>query len=489
MLLAVWQTADERAELRVGSKAFTESVILAEIVAHVARSTGARATTRELGGTAILWGALLEGEISVYPEYTGTIAREILSAEKLGSETEIRAALESRGIRMSRPLGFNNTYELGMKEEVAERLGIRKISDLEAHPGLRFGFSNEFMDRDDGWPSLRAAYRLPQQDVRGLAHDLAYRGLTSGALDLMDLYSTDAEIRYYGLRVLDDDLGHFPRYEAVLLFRDDLVEREPRLVSALLRLEGKIDAAAMIAMNARAKLRRVPANHVAADFVDQVLGLETTLSDEGIARRLLLRTIEHLTLVGTSMILAITIALPLGILAARKEALGQLVLAASGIMQTIPSLALFVFLIPLLGIGAPPTIAALFLYSLLPIVRNTYAGLEDIPLSLKESAAALGLHARARLWHIELPMAARSILAGIKTSVVINVGTATIGAFISAGGYGQPILTGLRLDDWGLILQGAIPAALLALLLQGLFEIIERLCVPQGLRLKADGTS
>ncbi len=154
-------------------------------------------------------------------------------------------------------------------------------------------------------------------------------------------------------------------------------------------------------------------------------------------------------------------------------------------VQTIPSLALLIFMIPLFGIRERPAIAALFLYSRLPIVRNTYAGLHDIPLHIRESAVALGLPRLARLRLVELPMASRAILAGIKTSAVINVGTATLGGYIGAGGYGQPIFTGLRLDDMGLILQGAIPAAVLALAAQGLFEIAERFWVPKGLRLKA----
>ena len=150
------------------------------------------------------------------------------------------------------------------------------------------------------------------------------------------------------------------------------------------------------------------------------------------------------------------------------------------------SLALFVFMIPLLGIGGPPAVVALFLYSLLPIIRNTYAGLKDIPPAIVESAQALGLPSRARLHIVEIPLATRAILAGIKTSAVINVGTATLSALIGAGGYGQPILTGIRLDDIGLILQGAIPAAVLALLAQGLFELVERGLLPKGLRVQAE---
>jgi osmoprotectant transport system permease protein len=129
------------------------------------------------------------------------------------------------------------------------------------------------------------------------------------------------------------------------------------------------------------------------------------------------------------------------------------------------------------------SIVALFLYSLLPIVRSTHAGLVGIAPELRDSAKALGLSAAARLGLVELPLASPSILAGIKTSAIINVGTATLGALIGAGGYGQPILTGIRLDDMRLILEGAVPAALMALAAQAVFELAERFLIPAGLRL------
>lgn len=472
-------------EIRVGSKSFTESVILGEIITSLARDTGAAARhRRELGGTQVLWNALLKGEIDIYPEYTGTISEEILAGQGARSDRQIGDTLAERGVRMSQPLGFNDTYAIGMKEETAERLGIRTISDLRRRPELKFGFSNEFMDRADGWPSLRDHYRLPHRDVRGLDHDLAYRGLEGGAVDATDLYSTDAEIRYYGLRVLEDDLGHFPAYNAVLLYRADLAGRAPEALASILRLEGRISAAAMTDMNAQVKLDKIPDTRVAAAFLASALSLETEAQLETATERFLRHTRAHLFLVLVSLTAAILISVPLGILAAQRPRIGHGILAVVGIIQTIPSLALLVFMIPLLGIGEAPAIVALFLYSLLPIVRNTYAGLHDIPPQIRESAAALGLPPAACLRLVELPMASRAILAGIKTSAVINVGTATLGALIGAGGYGQPILTGIRLDDVGLILEGAVPAAALALVVQGSFEMIERVLVPKGLRLK-----
>ena len=257
-------------------------------------------------------------------------------------------------------------------------------------------------------------------------------------------------------------------------------------LKAILQVEGAIDEKAMIGMNASAKLDRVPEAQVAADFLAKAIGVHAEVQATSLFQRIARRTAEHLFLVGVSLLAAIIVAIPLGILAARMQSLGQIIIGVVAMIYTIPSLALLVFMIPLMGIGAKPAIVALFLYSLLPIVRNTHAGLIGIPLSLRESAAVLGLSRWARLFKIELPLASPSILAGIKTSAVINVGTATLGALIGAGGYGQPILTGIRLDNTATILEGAIPAALLALLVQGVFELIELVFVPRGLRLKGE---
>jgi osmoprotectant transport system permease protein len=485
-------------EVVVGSKTFTESVILGELIAHLARSAGARVKHREgLGGTKVLWSALLQGEIDIYAEYTGTISQEILAGQGVQGEESLRRVLADRyGVRMSRPLGFNNTYALGMKEELAAKLGLEKISDLRRYPELRFGFSNEFMDRGDGWPSLRDRYQLPQKNVRGLEHTLAYRGLESGSIDATDIYSTDADIRYYKLRLLDDDLRHFPKYYAVLLYRDSWARRNEAVEKAVLQLEGRVSREAILEMNWRAKPRgeeRVPESRVAAAFLKEhpffnMESAETAAlaAEKSAAGEIVEATGEHLLLVAISLATAIIVAIPLGIFAARQPLVGQAVLSIVGLIQTIPSLALLVFLIPLLGLGTKPAIMALFLYSLLPIVRNTYAGLNDIPIQINESAEALGLPRMARLWLVELPLATRSILAGIKTSAVINVGTATLGGIIGAGGYGQIILKGIRLDNIPMILQGAIPAALLALLVQALFELAERWAVPKGLQLRPE---
>jgi osmoprotectant transport system permease protein len=487
-LAAPAQTATQPAQaptVVIGSKNFTESVVLGEIARLDAREHGVHAQhRRSLGGTRILWRALIEGDIDAYPEYTGTITHELLrDMPAHAGVAALRPRLKQYGIGITDPLGFNNTYAIGMLETEAGKLHIRDISDLARHPGLKLAFSNEFMNRADGWPGLKAAYRLPQT-ARGMDHALAYRALASGALDAIDLYSTDANIDYYHVRVLKDNLHYFPHYDAVFLYRLDLAKRAPRFVAALNGLAGTIDAKQMRAMNKAVKIDGESETAVAAKF----LGVEANAGNgNAFWSRMGRYTLQHLALVGISLSLAILLAVPLGVFAARYRRLGQAVLGMTGILQTVPSLALFVFLIPLFGIGAEPAIAALFLYSLLPIVRNTHAGLTGIQPSLLESAAALGLPPRVRLWRVELPLALRSILAGVKIAAVINVGTATLGALIGSGGYGQPILTGIRLDSVPLIMEGAIPAALLALVMQGVFELIERALTPRGLRLRAQG--
>lgn len=479
--------------IRIGSKSYTENVILGEMLAQLARHAGAKAQHQaELGGTQIAYEALRKGDIDAYPEYTGTLALEVLKGSRPRSEADLQAALARDGLKVTRRLGFNNAYALGMRRDLAERLQLKTISDLARRQDepeiarLKFGFSDEFMNRGDGWPGLAQKYHLKSRPS-GLDHNLAYRGIRAGTVDLTDVYTTDAEIAVFDLFTLADDRGYFPLYECVILYRADLEERAAEVVSHWKRLEGAIDEKTMIAMNSQTRLDHVLEGRVAAEFLRNQLKLDVPLPEDRWLSRMLtqlgINTRQHLLLVMVSLSAAVAFAVPLGIYAYRRPAYGQAILGTVGILQTLPSMAVLMFLIPILGLGVWPTVTALFLYSLLPIVRNTYSGLQEIPENLRESATVLGLTPRARLWLVELPMASRSILAGIKTAAVINVGTATIGGLIGAGGYGQPIITGTRLNDISIILQGAIPAALMALLAQGLFELAERIVVPQGLRL------
>lgn len=465
----------------VGSKKFTESYVLGEIARRSLSDAGISAEHRQgMGGTIILWEALRSGQIDIYPEYTGTIAQEILKRGDELTFEQIANELGKAGIGMTEPLGFNNTYALVMLRSRAEKLGLRTITDLRNHPELKFGLTHEFLDRQDGWRPLLQHYQLNPQNVIGIDHALGYGALVKGSIDVKDAYSTDAKISENDLVVLEDDRQFFPQYKAVFLFR--LALPEPA-ISALRKLEGTIDEEKMIRLNAKAERTKDYAR--AATLYFEPNATSTSAFGETFLHKLARWTGRHLELAGFSLLLSVLVGIPLGIFASRGGAIGHVILGFAGIVQTIPSLALLALLVPLpfFGISVRTAITALFLYGLLPIVRNTATGLQDIPRALRESAIALGLSPAAQLWQIQLPMASRSILAGIKTSAVINIGTATLAALIGAGGLGEPILSGLNLNDHATILEGAVPAAILALLVQSMFDLLDRVLIPKGLRL------
>lgn len=460
----------------VGSKAFTESVVLGEVYAALARSRGTEVEhRRELGGTRVVFAALERGDIDVYPDYTGTLLEEIFAAEH-ATEAQLVELLAKRGLVLSAPLGFDNRYALGLRRARAAALGVRTMSDLRAAP-VSYAFSNEFLERKDGWPSVRERYGLPNDRVKGVHHDLAYRAIASGEVDVTDLYTTDPEIVADDLIVLEDDLHHFPAYHAVFLARAD------RAVD-LTGLAGSLDELTMSRLNGEVKLGGKTEAVVASAFVSQKFGVRSVAETDTRAGRIARRTLEHLGLCGVALAFAIVLGMALGILAWKRPRFGRLVLGTSAVLQTLPSLALLVVLLPLLGLGDRPAVVALVLYALLPIVRGTHAGLSQIPRGLSESAIVLGLPPAYRLWKIELPLALPTLLAGLQVAAITTVGTATLGALVGAGGYGQPILTGIRLDRTDLILEGAVPAALLALVVLAAFELLERVLVPRGLRLR-----
>jgi osmoprotectant transport system permease protein len=433
---------------------------------------------------------LAAGEIDVYPEYTGTITAEILAGENVADEKKMHDLLRQKGIGVSKSLGFSDTYALAMTRRRATQLGLSKISDLKRLPELQLALTHEFLDRADGWTALKRRYDLQQRNVVGVDHDVAYRQLLAGEVDVIDVYSTDAMIRRSDLVLLKDDVAFFPRYDAVWLYRFDAASRCPELAAAMNRLQGTISEATMQALNDEVEAGRKTESETAADFLSQNIGLHVDVQTTSRTEMIVRHVLEHLDLVRRSLLPAIVVGVALGILCQRSPRVGRVVLAAVGLLQTIPSLALLVLLLPIvaalgyrsIGEGSVTAVTALFCYCLLPIVRNTYTGIESIPRATIESATALGLGPLARLVEVELPIALPTILAGIRTAAVQNVGFATLGAIIGAGGLGQPILRGIRVNDISLILAGAIPAALLALLLQGLIDAIEWALVPRGLK-------
>jgi osmoprotectant transport system permease protein len=318
--------------------------------------------------------------------------------------------------------------------------------------------------------------------VKAVEHTLGYTALKANQIDIKDAYSTDAKIAEYHLTVLKDDLDYFPQYKAVFLYRKEI---PAKAVDALKKLEGTIDETKMTALNASAENSKNYSQAASEFFTSKSKAPQKPVEQESVAHSILRNTGVHLALVGISLLFAILIGIPLGIWARNPGPLSATILGITGVLQTIPSLALLALLVPIAGLGISPrtAVVALLLYSLLPIVRNTATGLQDVPQNLKEAAAAIGLTDKQRLWKVYMPMASRSILAGIKTAAVINVGTATLAGLIGAGGLGEPIISGLNLNDVPTILQGAVPAALLALLVQGLFDTLDRVIIPKGLRL------
>lgn len=469
----------------IGSKAFTENYILGELAAQIVESTDEAQVTRKLGmgETLLVFEALKSGEIQIYPEYTGTISRAILKKPELTTHQEIDQALRLQGIISSPSLGFNNTYVMSMRKDKAKELGITRISDLKQHHSIRPGLTPGFLDREDGWKGLHRAYGITELRARSLEHGLAYEALLNGKIDLIDAYATDAKLYKYDLLRLQDDLGFFPEYQGLYLVTRQFTRDFPNSWARLQSLENLLNDDAMTKLNARVELDGLSFAEAAQEFLKKhsSLGFGQQKKAPTLQQEIWQLSLEHLFLVGLSLIAAMIIGIPLGILADRYAGFGQLILTTVGMVQTIPSLALLCFLIPLFGIGTAPALVALFLYALLPIVRSTHAGLSQIPAKLIEVSDVLGLDSWQKLWRIQIPMASISILAGIKTSAVINVGTATLAAFIGGGGLGTLIVRGLALNQHPTILAGAIPAALMAIGLHLIFEWSDRFLVPRGL--------
>ena len=483
--------------LVVGSKRFTESYILGEIISQAVSMAGQHRVVLKsgLGNTGILLSALTSGEIDLYPEYTGTIAREILKTEQALTLAQINERLLPLGLAAGVPLGFDNSYVLAVRRDLADRLQLRTIADLAKHPGLVLGLSHEFIGRSDGWKGLSNFYQLEKLSPRGLDHGLAYEAIAARQIDVVDAYGTDSKLTRYGLSVLQDEKKFFPTYDALLLYRADVPTKFAASWPAITALENKISQQTMRELNTQVEIDgKTFTTVVAHTFLQQQgRGEKNTAfanSGETQAVRVLSQqsflsaligtdfwrlAVQHIVLVMVSLSLAIVVGLPLGILSFYRPRAGQIVLSLAGVIQTIPSLALLAFLISLFGvIGTVPASVALVLYALLPIIQSTHAGLTEIPASMRQAATALGLSDRDQLWLIELPLARTMILSGIKVSAVLSVGTATIAAFVGAGGFGERIAQGLALNNTSLLLAGAIPSAALALMMQYVFFWYER---------------
>jgi osmoprotectant transport system permease protein len=508
------QRPDDGRAVVVASKPFGESFILAEMFAQLLEARGITVVRKPgLGSTEILVSALRSGAVDVYPEYTGTgllaVLHDTLSREALADPRRIYAHVDSAfrarwGMRWLPPLGFENTYAIAVRRETAERYRLRTLSDL-AREGARLtgGFTPDFIERQDGLAGLVATYGagIRPGTIRPLLSALKYQALAGGSVDVVDGYSTDGLLARYGLVVLDDDRHFFPPYEAAALLGPRTASRND-VVAALTLLSGRVDVETMRALNRRVEVDGQDARTVAASalaalgVVGTPVGASTSAGDStrgetfgaymwGRRAAIVALTLRHLWLVALALFAASLVAIPLGLALERARGAAGPMLGGLGVLQTIPSIALLAFMVPLLGVGVIPALVALWLYALYPIARGTYTGVRDADPAAVEAAEALGMTPAQRLMKVRLPLAAPVIMAGVRTAAVITVGAATLAAFIGAGGLGEPIVTGLALADTHLILSGALPAAALALLVDGALALVERRVTPAHLRRSA----
>ena len=481
LLLSAIATSGVAAEaVVIGSKNFTENYILAEAAAQLLESNGIEVERRlGLNGTRISFEALVNDAIDLYPEYTGTISEVILGKPGLRDWQDVAAAIAERELILLEPLGFDNTYAIAVPGALASQHQLREITDLKKLPQLRVAFPHEFLNRQDGWPGLRARYELPQR-VRGIEHGLIYEAMENGQIDATAVYSTDGEIARAGLVILEDTLGYFPEYRAAFLARNDL---PADVLSILGTMSGRIDNERMQELNRAALDRDTSIAEVASTLLAEAGLADDTVAGPSFLPQLWRNTQRHLKLTFIALALAAFTGVGLAVVVHRHKTATNAFLHAAGLMQTIPSIALLALLIPFVGVGQKPAIIALFLYSLLPIARNTVTAMQTIPAAYRQVAAAMGMTRRQELRHVLMPLAMPHVLGGIRTAAIISIGTATLAAFIGAGGLGDPIVTGLALNDSSLILRGAIPAACLAILAELLFNALERWLVVPHMRL------
>lgn len=499
------QSRQPNAPVVVASKPFGESFILAELFAQLIERRGLTVDRRPgLGATEVAFSALRSGVVDVYPEYTGTGLLAVLKEPPQNDPAAVFARVAQEfpkryGVRWLPPLGFENTYAIAVRRETARQFSLATLSDLaRAAPRLTAGLTADFIERKDGLPGLKSAYGMSFKSVRPLGQAVKYQALASGAVDVIDGYSTDGFIAKYDLVVLRDDKRFFPPYEAAALVSARLYRDQPGAIAALIELSGRLDVETMRRLNARLEVDQEPVDVIARSEL-QTLGLiagapaastsSTNAAPASFAsymwaqRQTLLKAIiRHLLLVGVALIAGMIVAIPLGLWLDSAGRAAEPVIRAIGVLQTIPSIALLAFMVPLIGIGVLPALVALWLYSLYPIVRSTYSGVRDADPTAVYAARALGMTSSQILRQVRLPLAAPTVLAGIRTAAVIAVGTATLAAFIGAGGLGEPIATGLALADTRLILSGALPAAALALIVDALLGVVERATTPAPLR-------
>ena len=494
-------------KLIIGSKIFTENILLGEIIAQLLEQNYGFQITRKfnMGGTKLLFDALKTGSIDLYPEYTGTGYAMILKESKKLSPQATYTFVQKKFLKKyqmlwSPPLGFENTYVLALRKNDSRFKNVSLNSDLEHLDfPLKIASEHEFTERKDGWKLFKQSYKLKKATILSLNPSLMYTAIDNNKVDIIVSYSTDGRIQNYQLKTLKDDKNFFPSYLASYLTTKRLIKSQPELKEAFQALEGQISPQEMRELNRQVEQLKKSLPEVASHFLlkkDLLKDIENktkaqslSLSQESLLsyyykkRGYFFKILkEHLILVFTALFLALLFSFPLSLWAVYNKRVEKLLFFFVNILQTIPSMALLGALIPFLGIGFTPAITALFIYSLLHLIRNIFEGIKNIDSHSVEVSAGIGLNQWQTLRNIQIPLAMPIIIAGVRTALILLVGTATLAAFIGAGGLGDPIFRGIATLDSRLIFMGAVPACVLALFLDKSLNLVEKLLISKGLQ-------
>ena len=480
----------------VGSKQFTESELIGEMAAQIAEDMGIPVERKYYMGGMVCFESLKQNQMDLYGEYTGTGLVNILGEPSQSDPEAVFRRVssvfkEKWGLTWLSPLGFNNTYALVMKRSKADAAGLKNISDL-ARAGKKFrcGFDLAFYDRPDGFPGMIRHYGGDFcSEILQMDPGLMYQALADGRVDVISGYGTDGRIKSLDLAALRDDKNFFPPYQAAYLAAPNAFNRAPGLKEKLELLAGRIDDAKMTELNAAVDAEKRPAAEVARRF----LSSEGLISPADFASGAASRTfwgyfaqkkkgiyrlsLQHFAMVSGAMILGVLFGVPLGILLTRCKALSPYIMGVTTTLQTIPSVALLglLMLLPVVGgIGLRPAVTALFLYSLLAIVENTYVGISQVDGNIIDAGRGMGMTDMQILRLIELPQALPVIIAGVRISAVICVATATIASYIGAGGLGDLIFRGVARANNAMVAWGAVPAILMSLAIHRLLSVLER---------------
>lgn len=492
-------SATDKKHITIGSKNFTEQYVLAEIIAQTLEARLDIEVERKLnlGGSSFCYEALKSGGIDIYPEYTGTGLMNLLDQPIETNPKKayqiVKALFDAQdGLIFGEPFGFNNSWAFAVSKDNPLFSDVHMISDLaKVADQLRIGVVHEFLDRQDGYPDFLKHYQFEGlfTSAQAFTPGLLFPAIANDSVNVIVVNATDGLIGAQNLKLLTDDKQFFPPYEAAPFYRAEL-NLIPNLPEVMASFRDIISSDEMIELNYKVDALGLTASEAAREFLiskgiittdEPVLVQAQTVVKPSLIEyfwhekdQLLHYVLEHLFLVLVSLGFAVLLSVPVGIVLTRYTELSGPVFAVTNILQTIPSMALLGALIPLFGVGLTPALIALFLYALLPIIRNTYTGIKEIDPLLIEATRGLGLTNHQILFKVELPLSLPMVMAGIRTSSVLVVGTATLAAFIGAGGLGDPIFRGISSVDNNKILFGAIPAALLAVMLDRLFNRLEQ---------------